>query len=265
MGVYKDFKDPGPKTLQGWMDWLLSETDESGRSLLLPVLPNLAAACTRCYGSGIVYGRTHLCDWCQSLAEDPLDGFVSVSYSLHGGLESLLATTKKHYYGVKVWQRSAIAALVYSWLDKHFNCIYDHLGANPKVVRVPSATDRPDHLGYIWGRFDALNNSFPIDFDVIYRVIGSAKPARRTVAPEHYRIPVSVQGRDFLLIDDIYTSGAQMRSVAAKLKEYGARKVIGLAIGRTLNESSYGNNQLIVNQSATRKWDINVCRYCESE
>ena len=257
--------DPGPKTRQGWVDWLLSEKDESGRSLLLPVLPTLAAACGRCYGSGIVFGRSHLCDWCEILADDPLDGFVSISYSLHGGLESLLATTKKHYYGVKVWQRSAIAALVYTWLERHFSCIHEQLGGYPKIVRVPSATDSPDHLSYIWERFEALSDTYPIDFGVIYRVIGSGKPARRTVAPEHYRIPLSVQGRDFLLVDDIYTSGAQMRSVAAKLKEAGARKVIGLAIGRTLNESSYGNNQLVVNQSATRKWDVNVCRYCETK
>lgn len=265
MGVYRDFSDPGKKTSQGWVDWLISETDELGRPLLLPVLPNLPAACAQCYGSGIVYGRTHLCDWCQSFVEDPLDGFISISYSFHGGLESLLATTKKHYYGVKVWQRSPIAALVYTWLEIHFRCVQEHLGEVPKIVRVPSATDRPDHLSYIWERFDALNETYPIDFGVLYRVIGSAKPARRSVAPEFYRIPVSLRGRDFLLIDDIFTSGAQMRSVAAKLKEHGARKVIGLSIGRTLSESSYGNNQLIVNQSAMRKWDVNVCRYCESK
>ena len=44
-------------------------------------------------------------------------------------------------------------------------------------------------------------------------------------------------GKKFLLIDDLYQSGATMNFVAGKLKEAGANRVFGLSLVKSLRDS----------------------------
>jgi hypothetical protein len=262
MSQYQQFQSPGILSYNEWFEWLYRQSDSAGRAILLPVEPRMSEVCERCYGAGIFRAGTTICTNCANFQPNPIDGLCVISYSFHDGLESLIATAKRSYYGDNSWQFSPIAALFYNWISMHLRCISNAFNSKFVLARVPSATDKTDHLGHIWDRIAELDTHFPIDFNLVNRVIGPGKPSRGEMNPAYYRVSDSVRNKSILLVDDIWTSGSQMTSVASALKIAGARRIVGLTLGRTLNETNFGNNVAVSELVGKRVWTNNECRFC---
>ena len=262
MTSYSPFVEPhGPLWAGEWVKWV-QELERNSRAVLLPTLPTISGACLQCSGAGVVGNIPSLCWHCASLTTgDPLKTLLLISYSFRDGLESLVATTKRNGYSGTSWQRKPMAALYFKWFEKHMDCI-NKTGEEFLITRVPSSIEASDHLRKVWDEYPMLQTQFPLDCEAISRAT-TTKPKRGSIEPEHYAVSKNVRGRNIVLVDDIFTSGASMRSAAMKLKSEGARAVIGVALGRTLNdESRYGNNLLIARLAARRKWSLDVCRLC---
>ncbi|MFI6098404.1 ComF family protein [Lentzea sp. NPDC051213] len=72
----------------------------------------------------------------------------------------------------------------------------------------------------------------------------------RKMRPAQYEVAADVEERSILLVDDTWTSGASLQSAAVALKRAGATRVVGLVIGRHLDEPT---------PSVTEPFDWDVC------
>ncbi len=259
---YTVFANPGKLRPGEWVTWLQNQRDQSSRPVLLQVTPRIQISCSICFGAGRIAPATGKCSGCANIDPDPLTSINFISYSFHDGLESIVATNKRSYFPGMNWLSDPMGFLLLAWLNKHGPCLRTQAGGDFIVTRVPSATDSIDHLARIWDRTNELSSRFPLKSNLLLRVIGAGKPARQTIEPQHYRVDGSLAGKSVVLIDDIYTSGASIRSAAQRLKDAGASSVVGVVLGRTLNETPFGNNLELCTAVAERTWSIDECTVC---
>lgn len=44
--------------------------------------------------------------------------------------------------------------------------------------------------------------------------------------------PEAIKGKNIILVDDVFTSGATMNEAAHQLKDFGAKNIIGLVVAK---------------------------------
>jgi adenine/guanine phosphoribosyltransferase-like PRPP-binding protein len=125
-----------------------------------------------------------------------------------------------------------LSAALWRWLAAHEKCVASAAGADSfdLITTVPSTSGRTD--------------AHPVDTLVGKIVVGSAERvvdvlelARTDLGPraqakDRFNADRGVFGRNVLIIDDTWTTGAKMQSASAALKQAGAHRVGGVAIGR---------------------------------
>lgn len=78
----------------------------------------------------------------------------------------------------------------------------------------------------------------------------------REFAWDRFSAAEQVEGRDVLVVDDTWTTGAKLQAAAAALKLAGARRVAGVAIGRWMNRDFKHNGRWIDAAKRVRwSWD----------
>jgi predicted amidophosphoribosyltransferase len=172
-----------------------------------------------------------------------LDVVAPISYSVGGGqLHRALAAYKRSTDRETCRLFAELAAVLWRHLDAHEGCVARAAGveAFDIVTTVPSSDRRHD------------------DAHPLHRLVGRrvgrtrdrhVRLLRRTAAETHihafdrdrYTSTMELNGQAVLLIDDMWTTGANAQSAAAALKHAGSGPVAAIVIGRHLNPD-WGQN-----------------------
>lgn len=252
-----------------WMGWL------QANSLLIPTAPRPASSCGTCLGAVGVKGPISLdgeqsywdaCFQCQSYS-GYLDDFIPITYSVKSGLESLLHRYKD--FGPEFsWVALPLGGLLWTFARKHLACITRQAQGIDVAVYVPS-NDAQRTFNQLDGMIDSVEGSplrelLPWRTDVLTRNFSVSRPERAEVKPDAYVVDAdAVTGKSVLVLDDTWTSGSSLVSCAAALKGAGATYVVGLTIGRQLNESAhYGSTDQILIEARGRRWTDDDCVLC---
>ncbi|MDT7783979.1 MAG: hypothetical protein QOF58_2398 [Pseudonocardiales bacterium] len=123
-----------------------------------------------------------------------------------------------------------LAYVLATFLARHEDC----LGEFDLVTVLPSSQGRKPPLTDVVGRRISLTSRRFAE-SLLTRCENDRK-----MRPACYEVTVDVRGRGVLLIDDTWTSGASLQSSAVAMKRAGAARVVGLVIGRHLDEPCVG-------------------------
>lgn len=201
---------------------------------------------------------------CQSCARTPqaLDVLAPISYSVGAGqLHHVLAAYKRHDGQVRHALSTQLAAVLWRFLSSHEQCVARAAGVPTfdLVATVPSGHDERDA-------------SHPLRWMVSEAVAPTRARHRRllgrsavAVVPHEfdrrrYEATDEAAAKTVLIIDDTWTTGANVQSAATALKEAGARKVAAVVIGRHLNRKWGRNEQRL--RALDRPFDWTRCAYC---
>jgi hypothetical protein len=202
---------------------------------------------------------------CQACGRTPqaLDVLAPISYSVAAGqLHHVLSAYKRSDGPAGRLLSTQLAAVLWRFLSGHEGCVARAAGVASfdLVATVPSGHDERDAshpLRWIVG--EAVGPTR----DRHRRLLGRSAVA---VLPHEFdrrryevadRLPESA----VLIIDDTWTTGANVQSAATALKEAGARTVAAVVIGRHLNRKWGQNEQRL--RALDCPFDWTTCAYCD--
>lgn len=198
-------------------------------------------ACSVCHG--FRDGPSDLCSSCRlttSQVSRPLTTVIPISLAPeYTQIYHILKTYKADYATAAQRQgmRLSLAAALTWFLHKHTECI----GAWDTLVAVPSTRrPRPHPLEDVVSRSAALRNRLGVLLEVT-----QTPPTKRRATDDGFRTTEPVDGRQVLLIDDTFTSGASLQSAASRLALDGAEVVGAVVLGRFVRESWSNNQQFL--------------------
>ena len=217
-------------------------------------------ACHQCCNLTDGYARCYAC------AQHPtvLDAIVPISYSVaHEQLHHALASYKRLSGEPARRLALQLAAVLWRFLEGHERCIAHgaHAAAFPLVTTVPSGDrDRDERHPLRWivselvgptrDRFERLLRRSDVIIDA------------RAFSAEKFVAQRTLDGEPVLLIDDMWTTGANAQSAAAALRQAGAGPIGVCVIGRHLNREWGLNHQRLGALSKPFSWSH--CVSCEA-
>jgi hypothetical protein len=231
-------------------------TEPYGNFMLGPV-PG-PGVCEVCFTFTDGYARCYTC----ARAEQAIDVLAPISYSVALGQLHHVLSAYKRLGGRIGWQLSVqLAAVLWRFLSDHEQCLAAMVGipSFDVVATVPSGIrerDRDHPLRWIVGEAVGLTR------DRHRRVLGRSEVAvgAHEFHPRKYAPARSFDGEAVLLIDDTWTTGANLQSAAAALKVAGAGSVAAVVIGRHLNREWGKNDQRI--GALKRPFEWQKCALC---
>jgi adenine/guanine phosphoribosyltransferase-like PRPP-binding protein len=89
---------------------------------------------------------------------------------------------------------------------------------------------------------------------------GKTEQERRELDASLYQVKTACPaGTRVLLIDDTWTTGGHIQSVAKVLKQAGAEKVAALCVARWMDQTDPRTKRVLVEQFKDRPYDPDVC------
>ena len=144
----------------------------------------------------------------------------------------------------------------------HFDCASVLLGAVPSQwATVPSLKSiGSDHPLRKLILSPMLGEEYEIRVGASALAAGKSEQERREFNPGLYELhsPVSPGGH-VLLIDDTWTTGGHIQSVAALLKQNGAAKVGALTVARWLDMNDPRTKRVYTERIKVRPYDPDIC------
>lgn len=172
-----------------------------------------------------------------------------------------LLSYKREGTSAAVRQRLSIgiAAVLWKWLASHEACLARVAGTNSfsMITTVPSSNRQ--RLGE--HPLVAVVSRIVEGTGDRYRPLlaaGSVPVGERDYTAKRFKVTEDVAGQSVLVIDDRWTSGAQLQSAAAALKLAGSGPVAALAIGRHYYPDD-PNNAAVEQQRRDRRWSWDTC------
>lgn len=202
----------------------------------VPVVANSGGLCSSCRQS---FDAERL----RSI-EKPLDRacYWDRLYYLHP-YEGRYRELVRHY---KFYRYAGLSELYADWCSS----IIESLSGKPLVTSVPISPDSRYQRGYDQARLVAKGISRKNDLK--YKSVISHRKRRGQQKTRHlagrylmvqdqFGVGKDVRGRDILLVDDIYTTGATVNECARVLKEAGAATVTVSVLAAVLNDIDKNN------------------------
>lgn len=230
---------------------------------LIPVPPAGDTVCAVCHGA--VYDGYRNCFQCNKaidvLGELRLDAVAFVSLApVPEQMARDLYTYKRPTVPAELRRPRMVglSATLWRWLAIHEQCLAtaaDTRGFD-LVTTVPSTSGRTDE--------------HPLPSLVGKIVVGTGERVQETLAlsrtdvgprdivPDRFVATADVSGRNILVIDDTWTTGAKMQAASAALKQAGARHVGGVAIGRWF-KTDFKDNAAWLKEAKRARWSWETC------
>jgi predicted amidophosphoribosyltransferase len=209
--------------------------------------------CDGCFD--LTDGRSR-CRYCAGV--DPwLDAVSPISYSIaNEQLHHALAGYKRPPAVVAEQFEVELAAVLWRYLAAHEGCVAQAAGPTrfELVTTVPSSTAPRDAAHPLHRIVGELVGPTRGRYERLLRRSGVAvKP--RQVSTTKFEPVRPLDGAAVLLIDDTWTTGANLRSAAAALKSAGAETVAGVVIGRHLHREYFDNDRRLRSLLSPFDWD----------
>jgi hypothetical protein len=229
------------------------------RHMLVRVPPAGPGVCTVCHGApnpGWAVCRS--CVEARRQVTRPLGLIVPVSLCEAG--QQLHTTIRKYKDDPIEGNRRLMSGIVVSFLARflqcHGHCIELAAGRRwSSVSVVPSTRNRP-------GRhpLEVALSAVGLDVEVVPALRPGAARIDHNHADDHgFEVQVPVQGRAFLLVDDMLTSSARLQSAASALRLAGADVVAGVVLGRYLNPDRRQLDLELLARARTEPFDFATC------
>jgi predicted amidophosphoribosyltransferase len=182
-----------------------------------PVPPLGPGVCAVCHGApNPGWSRCWSCDQTISQVSQPLTRIIPITLAARmGPVHHLLRSYKDGSAQLQRRLRPRVAALLARFLQHHRGCI----GTWDTITVVPSSIGRtgPHPLGQTIGMVPDLATS------LAELLQASPRPAGHLAASDQgFTVAARVHGRRVLLVDDTFTSGAEVQSAASALQAAGA-------------------------------------------
>lgn len=223
-------------------------------NFMLNPLPTTGAdVCSVCLTFTQGYGTCYAC------GHNPrfTDAVLPISYSVHfGQLHNVLQQYKRGRDNVARPLQLQLAAVLWRFIAAHERCLEDAAAASrfDLVTTVPSSDQRRDESHPLRRIVGEIVEPTRDRFQRLLRRSGTPVP-ERTVDPGKFNATADLDGKNVLLIDDTWTTGANVQSAAAALKTAGAERVGVVAVGRHINEGYHDNAQRLKALPRTFDWD----------
>lgn len=187
------------------------------------------------------------------------DAVLPISFSVHfGQLHTVLQQYKRAAPNVARPLQVQLAAVVWRFVDRHERCVAAAAGADEFhiVTTVPSRDQQRDEAHPLRGIVGELVGPTRDRYRRLLRRSGIPVPDR-AVDPGKYNATDDLAGQNVLLIDDTWTTGANVQSAAGAMKTSGAGRVGALVVGRHIHEDYQDNAQRL--KALPRPFDWETC------
>ena len=236
---------------------------DSAAGYLVAVPVAADGVCDICHGApNPGYRRCFSCATTSAQVAHPVANVVPISlYEVGGQLHHVLRGYKDSAdHDVRAQFSLIVAALLTSFLRRHGNCVADAAGAAwDLATTVPSSGDRelPHPLDraiqlspWLWSQCHPL-------------LAKGAGHVRHNQADERaYVVTEEVFGRQILILDDTFTTGASLQSAASALTAAGARVIGAVPIGRVVNPGFNAQAGTLWGRATASAFDFDRCCLC---
>jgi len=207
-----------------------------------PVPPVAASVCEVCHGApNPGWARCWSCDQTIGRVTRPLMRVVPITLCARmGPMHYLLRNYKDGSADLQRRLRPRVAALLARFLQHHGRCV----GAWDGITIVPSSVGRV-------GRHPLAETIEMVPELAATRTellaVGRRPAGHLVASDEGFTVTTQVRGRRVLLVDDTFTSGAEVQSAASALQAAGATIPAAVVIGRYIKPE--------FNQAAADLWE----------
>jgi predicted amidophosphoribosyltransferase len=219
----------------------IRELTEPYLATFTPVPPLGDGVCDVCHGApNPGWLRCWSCAQTISQVSWPVTRIIPITLAVRmGPVHYLLRKYKDGAPELQQRLRPRVAALLARFLQQHRGCI----GAWDSITVVPSSIGRTGShpLAQTIGMVPGLATS------LAELLQASSRPAGHLAASDQgFTVTAGVRGRRVLLVDDTFTSGAELQSAASALQAAGATIPAAVVLGRYINPD--------FSQAATDLW-----------
>jgi predicted amidophosphoribosyltransferase len=214
--------------------------------------------CTTCFNLTDGYERCFTC------ANQPnmIDVVAPVSYSVgHEQLHHAIAGYKRLDGEIARRLGVQLGAVLWRFLDGHEGCVAGAAAADyfPIVTTVPSGDpSRERNHPLRWIVSEVVAPTRERHEQLLSRTEAEVDP--HTFDADKFVAHRALNGESVLLIDDMWTTGANAQSAAAALRAAGAGPIGAVVIGRHVNRGWHENDRRL--RAVSRPYDWGQCAIC---
>lgn len=214
--------------------------------------------CRQCFNLTDGYDRCYACARMPRM----LDTIAPISYSVaHEQLHHVLASYKRMTGEVARRMALQLAAVLWRFLDVHEPCVARAANTEsfPVVTTVPSSDRDRDECHPLRWIVSTLVAPTRDRYDRLL-LRSSSECDAHVFSPDKFVVARRLRGEPVLLVDDTLTTGANVHSAAAALREAGAGQLAAVVIGRHVNRDWHRNDLRL--RTLTTPFDWDQCAWC---